>query len=151
MLLLLAAILGSRVYALYGNKRRHLIGLTFLCCILPLIIYILGYLLFGAIMNSRSTYISSNKREVQSNVHLQCSSFTTFWDSRRIYYSYYSFSRTRSGTGRRRLSDSKVSSAELFSRHLSGESRNPVQTCCRLWCLIRSSTIPCQFLFAHVY
>lgn len=31
------AILGSRVYALYGNKKSHLSGLTLLCCILPAI------------------------------------------------------------------------------------------------------------------
>jgi len=36
------AILGSRVYALYGNQRLHLIGLTFLCCILPSIVSVLG-------------------------------------------------------------------------------------------------------------
>lgn len=29
------AILSSRVYALYGNKKLHLEGLIFLCCILP--------------------------------------------------------------------------------------------------------------------
>lgn len=29
------AILGTRVYALYGRKSLHLAGLTFLCCILP--------------------------------------------------------------------------------------------------------------------
>jgi len=46
------AILGSRVYALYGNKRLHLIGLTFLCCILPFIAYVLGWLYFGTFMNS---------------------------------------------------------------------------------------------------
>ncbi|KLO15302.1 hypothetical protein SCHPADRAFT_268296 [Schizopora paradoxa] len=30
------SILGSRVYALYGNKRLHLVGLILLCCVLPL-------------------------------------------------------------------------------------------------------------------
>jgi len=29
------AILGSRLYVLYGNQRPHLIGLTFICCVLP--------------------------------------------------------------------------------------------------------------------
>ncbi|KLO15331.1 hypothetical protein SCHPADRAFT_995938 [Schizopora paradoxa] len=34
------AVLGSRVYALYGNKPAHLIGLICVCCILPAIVTI---------------------------------------------------------------------------------------------------------------
>jgi len=32
------AILSSRVYALYGNKRSHLIGFIFLCCVVPIVV-----------------------------------------------------------------------------------------------------------------
>jgi len=47
------AIMGSRVYALYGNKKLHLIGLTFLCGILPLITYVLGLFVLGNFLDYR--------------------------------------------------------------------------------------------------